>query len=308
MKKSLFAILILAAVLLLASAPAWSQEKGPIVVGSKIDTEGSLLGEMIVLLLRAHGFTVTDRTSLGPTNVVRQALLSGEIDIYPEYTGNGGYFFPNVDPSVWKNPQKGYETVKKLDKEQNHVIWLQPAPADNTWAIAVTKKFSKEHNMTSLADMAAYVNGGGRTKLAGSEEFVSRAQALPSFEKAYGFSLRPDQLVILSGGNTALTEKALADGTDGVNFAMAYGTDGGVAALGETILADPRHVQPVYEPTPIIRESVLDRYPQIAQILDPPWKTLTTETLQSLNAKIAVGGEAPASVARAYLVSKGFLK
>ena len=97
--------------------------KGPITVASKIDTEGALLGQMINHMLRANGFEVVDRTEFGPTDVIRKAIINGEIDLYPEYTGNGGFFYGNTEPSIWKNPQKGYETVKKLDFETTRFFY-----------------------------------------------------------------------------------------------------------------------------------------------------------------------------------------
>jgi osmoprotectant transport system substrate-binding protein len=104
-----------------------------------------------------------------------------------------------------------------------------------------------------------------------------------------------------------MTEKAAAEGTDGVNFAMAYGTDGNLAALGLWVLEDTFGVQPVYEPAPIIRQEVLNQFPEIATILAPVFTSLDLVTLQSLNAKIAVEGRAASEVAVEYLKAKGFL-
>ncbi|WP_455383044.1 glycine betaine ABC transporter substrate-binding protein OsmF [Salinispira pacifica] len=287
-----------------ASAP----EKGPIVVASKIDTEGALLGSMIVQLLQANGFKVQDRTQFGTTDVIRKAIINGEIDIYPEYTGNGGFFFPDSPRDVWKNAKAGYEEVKKLDMQKNNLVWLQPAPANNTWAIAARKDFADKNNIKTLEDLARYMSNGGTVKLAASEEFVSRPDALPAFEKAYGFHFTSDELVTLSGGNTATTEKAAAQGTNGVNLAMAYGTDGQLAALGLVVLTDTKGVQPVYNPAPLVRNAIITKYPEIRTILDPVFKSLTLETLQKLNSAIAVDGKNPKDVAKKYLTDNGFLK
>lgn len=281
--------------------------KGPITVASKIDTEGALIGQMINHMLRANGFEVVDRTEFGPTDVIRKAIVNGEIDLYPEYTGNGGFFYGNTEPSIWKNPQKGYETVKKLDYETNKIVWLQPASANNTWAMAIRMDLSKSEGIKTLEDFSRYVNSGGRVKIAGSEEFVSRPDALPAFEKAYGFKLSKEQMIILSGGNTAQTEKAAAEGTDGVNVAMAYGTDGALAALGLWVLEDTKGVQPVYQPAPIIRSEVLEKYPEIGDILKPVFKSLDLVTLQTLNAKIAIEGQDASTVAKDYLESSDLL-
>lgn len=282
--------------------------KGPIVVGSKIDTEGALLSQMIILMLRDNGFEVVDKSQFGPTPVVKKALESGEIDMYPEYTGNGAFFFDEAESDVWKDAQKGYERVKELDEEAYNIVWLKPAPANNTWAIAIPEDLAEQEGLQSLHDFAAYVNRGGYVKLIGSEEFVNSPAALPSFQEAYGFTLSEDQLLTVASGDTAQTEKAAAEDTDGVNAAMAYGTDGSLSAFGLIVLADPMGAQPVYEPAPRVRGEIIDKYPEIANILNPVFESLDLETLQTLNGKIAVEGQNATDVARDYLTSKGFLK
>ncbi len=283
------------------------QEKGPIIVASKIDTEGALLGQMIIAILKDKGFDIVDKTEFGPTDVIRKALLSGEIDIYPDYTGNGAFFFDDTDSELWKDAEQGYETVRENDLEKNDVVWLEPAPANNTWAIAAREDLAEAENLATMDDFAAYVNRGGNVKLACSEEFISSPAALPAFQKTYGFELINDQLLSLSGGNTVQTEKAAAEKTDGVNFAMAYGTDGALAALGLFILEDTRGVQPVYQPAPLVRGKIYDQYPEISDILNPVFESLDLTTLQTLNAKIAIEGQQASTVAKDYLTSKGFL-
>ena len=301
-------IVITLALVLPGCGTAPESGKGPLTIGSKIDTEGSLLAQVIILMLRDNGFEVIDKSQFGPTQVVKKALESGEIDMYPEYTGNGAFFFDETESDVWNDARKGYERVKELDAETYNIVWLKPAPANNTWAIAVPKGLADTEGLKTLDDFAAYVNGGGYVKLAGSEEFVTSPVALPAFQEAYGFTLKDEQLLTLSGGDTTLTETAAAEGTSGVNAAMAYGTDGALNALDLVILSDPRGAQPVYEPAPRVRGEVMEKYPEVADILDPVFASLSLATLQELNARIAVGGEAAVGVARDYLTSKGFLK
>lgn len=291
-----------------ASESGAETAKGPITVGSKIDVEGSLLAQMIILALEDNGFEVVDKSQFGATSVVKQALESGELDLYPEYTGNGAFFFDEADSPVWKNAKQGYERVKKLDEENNNITWLTPAPANNTWAIAIPRALADKEGISTLDDFADYINGGGEVKLIGSEEFVNSPAALPAFQEAYGFTLSQDQLLTVSSGDTTQTEKAASEGTDGVNAAMAYGTDGAIGAFDLVILGDPRGVQPVYEPAPRIRQEVLDKYPEIESILKPIFESLSLEILQDLNAKIGVEGQNPAEVAREYLKSKNLLK
>ena len=157
-----------------------------------------------------------------------------------------------------------------------------------------------------MSDFAAYVKAGKPTKLAASDEFFTNADANPQFEGVYGYKLTRTQQVRLAGGNTAQTEKAVADGTDGVNFGMAYGTDGALADLGLMVLDDDKGAQPVYWPTPITRMDVLQKHPDIESLLRGPFEGLTLEKLQELNARIQVNGESADSVAAAYLKSGGF--
>lgn len=294
-----------AGILMLA---AGVQAAEPVKVGSKIDTEGSLLGNIILQVLESHGVKTVNKVQLGATPVVRGAITSGELDIYPEYTGNGAFFFKDDNDPVWKNAQLGFEKVKKLDAEKNHLVWLTPAPANNTWTIAVRKDLAEKNKLTSLDDLSAYLKKGGDFKLAASAEFIERPDALPAFEKAYGFNLDQKQLLSLAGGDTAVTIKAAAQQTSGVNAAMAYGTDGPVAALGLQTLSDPKGVQPIYAPAPVVREAVLKAYPQMGDWLKPVFASLDEKTLQQLNASIAVEGLDAKKVAADYLKQKGFVK
>ena len=278
-----------------------------VVAASKIDTEGALLGNMILAMLGDHGIAVRNRLQLGPTNIVRAAILAGQIDIYPEYTGNGALFFHMETDPVWKSWARGYARVAALDKAKNDLVWLAPAPANNTWVIAVRKDLARRAGLRTMTDFARYVRGGGDVYLAASAEFVESPSALPAFEAAYGFELTDRQLLTLSGGNTSATLRAAAEEMSGVNAAMAYGTDGAIAALGLVVLADDQGAQIVYAPAPVVRGAVLREYPQLPGLLDPVFNSLTLDILQQLNAKIAVDGEDAGAVATGYLKSRHFL-
>jgi osmoprotectant transport system substrate-binding protein len=297
------------AALAMAALPGFAvaQAQPAVRVASKIDTEGSLLGQLIIRTLEAHGIKTENRLQLGTTQIVRSALIAGEIDLYPEYTGNGAFFLADEKNPAWKSHAAGYARIKSLDLERHRLVWLQPSPANNTWAIAVRQDLARSHKLGSLADLGKYLSAGGKFKLAASAEFVERPDALPAFQAAYGFKLRQDQLLTLAGGDTAVTLRAAAEQTSGVNAAMAYGTDGPVAALGLLILDDPKGVQPVYAPAPVMRAEVLARQPKIAALLAPVFASLDGPTLQRLNAQIALEGQDARKVAEAHLRAKGLL-
>lgn len=298
------AITPLAALLIGLGSVASAQD---ITVSSKIDTEGGLLGNMILMALQDADLPVQDRLQLGGTPIMRDAITSGQIDIYPEYTSNGAFFFNEADSPVWKDAQAGFDRVSELDMEQNQIVWLKPSPANNTWAIALRQDLAAEHGLETMSQMGEWIAGGGAIKLAASTEFVTSAAALPAFQQTYGFALTPDQLVQLSGGDTAATIAAAAQQTSGVNAAMVYGTDGGIAPAGLVVMTDDQGVQPVYQPAPIIRAEVLEAHPEIRDILAPIFESLDLETLQALNGRIQIGGEPAATVARDHLTQAGLL-
>lgn len=278
-----------------------------VVVSSKIDTEGGVLGNIIKQVLEANDIPVEDRIQLGGTPIVREAIAAGEIDIYPEYTGNAAFFFEKADDPLWNNAASAYAEAAKLDYDANKIVWLTPSPANNTWAVAIRNDVAEANNLSTFTEFGAWVAGGGEVKLAASAEFVNSPAALPKFQEVYGFTLTPDQLITLSGGDTAATIAAAAQQTNGANAAMVYGTDGGIAPSGLKVLEDDKGVQPVYQPAPIIREAVLQEYPQIEELLKPVFEGLTIEVLQDLNGRVQVGGEAAAAVATDYLTKGGFL-
>lgn len=278
-----------------------------VVVSSKLSSESAMIGQMIRMMLNATGIPTVDRTALGATYVVRKALLAGQIDIYVEYTGNGGFFFNLPADPAWKDLRKGYELGSKLDYEANKIVWLTPANASNAWALAVRKDVARTNHLTTMSDFGKWVTGGGKVVLACSAEFAN-AGTLRSLEKAYGFMLRSNQLIVLAGGETSATISAAAAQTNGTNVAMVYGTDGNVIAANLQILEDDQHAEPVYAPVPMVREAVLKANPRIAQIVKPLMESFSRESLQELNARVQVNGESIASVAEDYLKSKRFLQ
>ena len=276
-------------------------------VASKIDTEGALLGQLVLQTLQAAGIPTENRLQLGATKIVRTALIAGEVDVYPEYTGNGAFFHGEEKSAVWKGAKAGWERVGLLDAK-HQLTWLEAAPANNTWTIAVRKDVASANQLVTLHDLSRWLAAGGVFKLAASAEFVERPDALPAFQAAYGFKLKPDQILALAGGDTAVTIQAAAQRTSNVNAAMAYGTDGPLAALGLVILADPLAVQPIYAPAPVVRNAVLAKYPQMREPLAKLFRTLDTPTLQTLNAAIALEGRDAKQVAAAHLKKAGLVK
>lgn len=299
------ALCIAATLALIASAPA--RAGNPVVVSSKLSSESAMIGEMLRLALSAAGIPTVDRLKLGATPVVRRALLDGEVDLYVEYTGNGGIFFNMPSDPAWKDFRKGYELGARLDYARNRIVWLTPAPASNAWALAVRRDLASAYHLRTMSDFARWASGGGRVVLACSAEFAN-AGTLRSLEDTYGFKLRSDQMIVLAGGETTAMITAAAARTNDTNTAMVYATDGGIAAASLVVLEDDKHDQPIYAPVPLIRAAVLGEYPGIAALVKPVMNSLDRDTLQQLNERVQVDGESVQSVAKSYLLQKGLLK
>ncbi len=287
--------------LTLSSTPGLAHGHHPIVVASKADTEGALLGSMIALVLEREGIPVETRLQFGPTQHVRKAILQGEIDIYPEYTGNGAFFHGIEGDPAWKAPASAYELVKRLDRERHQLAWLDRAPANNTWLIAVRGDLARRSNLSTMDDFAQAVRASMNLRLAASAEFVESPAALASFETTYGFRFPRDRIAVQPGGNTMTTMRAAAQSIGGVNAAMVYGTDGAIATLDLIVMRDTKGAQIVYEPAPVVRAQALERFPTISKALNGVFASLSTAKLQALNAEIVVDERPARDVAERYL-------
>src|SRR5271154_1424042 len=186
----------IAAIVALALPLATASPAAPVVVSSKLSSESAMIGHMIRLLLNANGIQTVDRMTLGGTPVVRRALLAGEIDMYVEYTGNAGFFFNVASDPVWTDFRRGYERGAQLDYQANKIVWLTPANANNSWAIAVRGDVARKNRLATMTDFARWVSAGGKVVLACSSEFVN-SSTLHSLEHTYGFTMRPAQLIVL---------------------------------------------------------------------------------------------------------------
>lgn len=312
--KNIIFILVVILVLQVLSACSPSPEKNeainpddPIILGSFVDTEGGILGNMVLLALEENGYSITDKVQFGTPDVHRNALLQGELDIGIDYTGNGQYYSEGFDEEIWRDKVEGYKFIKTYDEEKNDLIWLEPANANNTEMLAVKRDFAEANNLKTLEDFADYVNNGGQVKFITSQLFAEKNMGLLGMEEGYGFKLKPDQLIMLPHGNTAETISALANDTDAINVALVYGTDGSLPDLNLVVLEDPLSIPPVFEPSVVIRGEVLEKYPEIKAIIEGVFKTLDLENLQIMNKKVIIDGLSPKDVAKEHLTEEGFL-
>ena len=269
-------------------------------VGSKEFTEQLILGQITIQLLEDAGATVTDETGLVGSSVVREALTQGDIDMYWEYTGTGWITHQGNDTPI-PGAQEQFDAVKEADAA-NDIAWLDPAPFNNTYAIAVASETATELEIATMSDLAAYAgeNPEGAT-VCGASEFLNRDDGLPGLEEAYGFEFSEVSELELGLVYTS------TDAGDPCVFGEAFATDSRIVALDLTVLEDDLEFHPTYLPALNVRQEVLDENPGLADLFAPVAEALDDETMLGLNAQVDVDGEEPADVAEAFLSENGLV-
>jgi osmoprotectant transport system substrate-binding protein len=273
-------------------------------VGSKEFTEQLILGQITLQVLENAGATVNDQIGLAGTVAARKALESGEIDMYWEYTGTGwithlGHTKPIPDR------QKQFEAVAKEDLAKNDIKWLSPpAPANNTYTMAVRSEAYDKLGVKKLSDFKQLVeeNPEEATVCVGTE-FSTRDDGLPGMEKAYDFEFPKENIVKIDEG---LIYQQTDKGKQ-CNFGEVFQTDGRIEALNLELIKDDKSFFPIYNPALNVSKEVIEKNPQITKLFAPISEKLTTEELQKLNAKVDVQGQLEDQVAEEWLSQNGFI-
>lgn len=271
-------------------------------VSSKEFDEQLLLGQIAIVALRAAGADPEDKTNITGSANVRQALTSGEVDLYWEYTGTAWVtYLKNTKPIP--DAQAQYDAVKK-DDAANEIAWWARSPANDTYALAVNQDALTKYGTKTLSDYAALAkrDPAAATTCIGPE-FKSRDDGFPGLQKAYDFTLPDAQIHLLN--DAVIYPTAGKGGT--CNFGEVATTDGRVAAQNLTPLEDDKKFFPIYNPAISIRSSVAKQYPQLEQVFDSIAAKLDTKVLTGLNKKVSVDGAKPAAVATEWLKSEGFI-
>ncbi len=276
-----------------------------IIVGSKDFDEQKVLGSLAIVALEDAGADVTDRINTGGTDVTRAALVNGDIDMYWEYNGTAWIsFFKETDPITDRIEQ--YEAVRDRDLKENQLVWMQPAQFNNTYGIAFpTEAAGDLGNPTKISDLSALIaDNPDAATLCVENEFSARDDGLPGMEKAYGFEFPNANVTVL---DTALVYTQ-ADKREPCNFGEVFTTDPRIASLEMTVLEDDEAFFPLYNPSPVFREEVYNKYgDQLDEIFNPISEALTAEEITAMSAKVSTDLELPKDVATEWLTDKGFI-
>jgi len=288
-------------------------------VGSKDFTEQFILGNMYIKILEDMGLKTEDHTNLGGTQIAQQALVSNEIDLYPEYTGTGltevlGLSVDDVlnggatpvasaagaTPVASDPSQAVYDAVKTAYLEKFGLVWLERSPANNTQALAVKRDFSESKGITTISQLAAIV---GDLVISAPADFPEREDGLLGLQRIYGDGFNKVEVLPVAPG---VKYQSLLD--DSAQVVLAFGTDGQIAGYDLVVLEDDRSLWPPYNVAPVVRKEVLDANSGIADRFNAVTTSLTNDVLSGLNWKVDGDEKAePADVAESYLKENGFI-
>lgn len=288
---------LLTAGILIACASSQAPTQSAIKVGSKEFPEQYILGEMYALVLEQAGFQVERKLDLGGTPVAQAALESGELDIYPEYTGTG--LLTVLKLPAMSDPQAVFQKVSEGYQQKYNLIWLDPAPMNNNQTLAMTPEGSKKFEIKTISDMVAKAS---ELTMIGPAEFEVREDGLPGLKTKYGEFELKEYKSVLQG----LRYKGLTEGE--ADVAVAFGTDGEIRAFNLVLLEDDKQLFPPYQVAPVVRQEVLEANPNLAAALNALAPKLTTEVMQRLNYEVSGKQREPVEIAREFLAQQGIIK
>jgi len=292
------------------SGAAAQDEKPRVAVGSKDFTESVVLAEIVAQLLEDAGYPVERQLNLGGTAVVHEAMVSGDVDVYVEYTGTGllailGQDLPEDDaaasdsatPEAATGEDRVYEIVATEYPEQFGLEWLEPWGFNNTYALAMRGDHAADLGFVTISDLESHV---GNLTFGATQEFLVRQDGLPGLEALYGFGFEKS-----IGLDPGLMYSAL-DGGD-VDVISAFATDGRIPALGLAVLVDDKGFFPPYYAAPVVRQELLAASPEVADVLNQLSGRIDDATMAELNFQVDDGGKEAPDVAREFLTNEDLI-
>ena len=297
-----FAVLVLGVVMMgygawrgIKNRTSSSPGHGHVAVGSKDFTESVLLAEIVAQMLEARKVEVDRRFDLGG-NLTHSALLSKQIDLYPEYTGTS--FAQILHHAPITDPKAVFDQVRREYAEQFNVEVSPPLGFDNTFAILVRGDDARRLNLKTVSETARYAP---QWTAGFGHDFVSRADGYPGFSRTYGlqFAEPPREMAL------DLTYTALA--SHKVDLIAGNSTDGRIAALDLVQLTDDRHYFPPYEAVYLTRRDALTREPALSEVLQKLSGAISTDEMRQLNYEVDGSKRDKKTVVHEWLVKKGFI-
>jgi osmoprotectant transport system substrate-binding protein len=249
---------------------------------------------------------VNDRCGIQGSAAARAALTSGQIDMYWSYTGTG-WITDLKQTQVIKDSQQQYIATRDLDKQQNNIVWTNPTPFNNTYAIGTTEAFAQQNNIKNTSDWANFINSGNpNATLCVEPEFAGRDDGLPNLLRTYGVTKPYSSPPAVTTLDTGVVYQATANGNP-CKFGEVFTTDGRIPGLKLVALPDDKNFFPIYNASNTIRGDVAARAPGVVQVSNEIAKRLDYNTMLGLNGQISSQGQDPAQVAKTWLQQQGLI-
>jgi len=285
---------IVAALSFAASASAQTLK-----VGSKNFTEQFVVAELYAAALEAAGFKVERKINLGATLVAHEALRTGAIDLYPEYTGTGLGAVIKAQGPTESDPEKAYQTVKAFYEKEFKLTWLKPSGVNNGYAMVVRPETAQSMNLKTLSDLAKVA---GKMKIGAGPEFGDRRDGLKGMKEVYGIEFGEfRQFAALRLRYEALLQKQ-------IDIANGFATDWQIAAEKFTALKDDKNLFPPYYLAPVVRLDTVAGNAKAVEALLKVGSLIDNPTMQELNRQVEVDKKEPRAVAAAFLKAKGVIR
>jgi len=282
-----------------ANAAGKSLKGVSVIVGSKDFTESIVLSKIVTQFILANGGKVVDKTNIKGSSTTREAMVSGDINMYWEYTGTAWLVYQkqtdvNIAPDVL------YKKVVAGDKAAK-VTWLPMTSFNDTYAWAITKANATKYGIKTYSDLAKKLPAGSAWCV--ESEFQSRPDGWAGFKKAYSIS---DSNITTKVLDTGAIYQATKDGQCMVGEVFA--TDGRIGALGLMVPQEDISYFPPYNAALTMTDATAKKYPQLVKALAPIAAKISNATMQNLNARVDVLGEDADTVAKSFLSASGLVK
>jgi len=271
-----------------------SKQAEEIRIGGKNFSEQFIMAEMLSILIEENTDLKTSVQTNLAANVIFNAIKSNQIDLYLEYTGTG---LINLGMEPKTDPDEVYEIVKKEFDEQFNIKWMKPYGFNNTYAMVVTKETAEKYNIKTVSDMAKVAD---ELVLGCTYVFVERDDGYPGLSKYYGFEFKD-----VKGMDPALMYQALVEGS--VDVISGFATEGRIAAFDLVILEDDKQFFPPYDATVIVRGEVLEKHPELEEVLNKLAGRIDDTKMAELNAAVDLDKREPKDVARQFLEEEGLI-
>ena len=285
-------------VALLLGAQWWSSQGSnkQVVIAGKLGSEPDILINMYKLLIEADNPEIKEvlKPNFGKTSFLFNALNSGEVDIYPEFTGTvleSLVELPAAQKNRKFNPQDTYLLAKKLLDEQYQMVFLAPMKYQNTYALALPQAYAQQHQVATLSDLAKVKD---QIRAGFTLEFIDRQDGYKGLSETHQIPLKH-----LASIEPTLRYTALEEGR--VDLVDAYSTDAEIRRYKLTLLKDDLQLFPPYQGAPLMKAKFAEQHPQVAESLNRLAGKISEEEMSEMNDKVKNGGEAPAKVAADYL-------